>query len=57
VIPVRVTLAISIDVTQWAERYGLDHTGALGDIRLSTLQAVQDWLSKGRWPDATVTLI
>jgi hypothetical protein len=57
VTPVRVTLAIGLDVTKWAEHYGLDHLGALGDIRLSTSQAVQDWLSKGRWPDATVTLI
>ena len=54
---VRVTLAISIDVTNWAERHGLDHLGALGDIRLSASRAVQDWLSKGCWPDATVTLI
>jgi hypothetical protein len=57
VTPVRVTLAISIDVTNYAERHGLDHLGALGDIRLSASRAVQDWLSKGRWPDATVTLI
>jgi hypothetical protein len=55
--PVRVTLTISIDVTKWAELGGLDHLGAVGDIRLSTSQAVQDWLSKGLWPDATVTLI
>jgi hypothetical protein len=57
VTPVRVTLAIGLDVTKWAEHYGLDHLGALGDIRLSTSQAVQDWLSKKPWPDATVTLL
>jgi hypothetical protein len=57
VTPVRVTLAISVDVTEWAELCGLDHLGALGDIRQFASRAVQDCLSKGQWPDATVTLL